>query len=1123
MGAARRGRRKGRETGRRGKAGEGRPARRCGGKAAREGGAGGGGRVHTWAPWGAGCVARPGGRVGLVGGDVVLSRGKVTPSTVGYYTSEVARGFEDYYAGHGEALGVWLGAGTAKELLTGAVSAEELARLFRGEHPATGEPLGAAYAVRAGADRVTGWDLTFSAPKSVSVVWAVGGGDIGLEVRDAHDAAVRAALAYLEEHAAFSRTGKAGVRQVDTEGLVAAGFVHRQSRAGDPQLHTHVLVSGRVRCRDDGIWRALDSRALHRQLKPAGMLYQAALRAELTNRLGVAWTDVDVHGQAEVAGVPDGLRRRFSQRRAVAETRVAELVDARQRDLGRALTVTERRMVFQQAVLETRQAKHQLDGDVGLHDRWRGEAIDAGFAPDLWLGDSLNHSLEHSPPQVNAIVAELETGSSTWRRAEVVRAVTRHTPATIGDAQGARAWVELTVDAVLNQPGVIRLTAPDVAVPGELCRRDGGSVFERHDTPRFSTLATLQLEQHVLDTVDQGRGVGRAVADRDAVATAIAYERLGGDQAAAVEALTMSGDAVSCVVGPAGAGKSRTMRAAAHAWITSGIPVRGLAVSAVAAGVLATEARVPTDTIAKFLHDHHYLQHGEVVIVDEAGMTATRQLAQLLNAVRAVDGKLVLVGDPAQLGPVEAGGLFRLLTDRDAIELHAVRRFTHDWEADASLRLRRRDPGVLDVYQEHDRVVETDEPGVLDSAAHHWHMARNAGESLVITASSNTTVAAICDRIRDQRVAAGEVEPDGMVCDGQTIGVGDQVVTLRNHRQLVTTTGGWVRNGDRWTVLDRHHDDTLTVSSLTGRGTIDLPSSYTAEHLHLAYALTIHKAQGVTVDQGLVVVDDTTTAEALYVGMTRGRHTNTALVSVDTLDLDHHDPPSTARDLLHAALARPGSEVAATTALRQALAGNDTLAVLAPRLASLQAQITRDIPADAQPDLDALNQRRAYLDQQLRPGSLTSRGRDDRRLLRDLDDQHEQLQARSQARQHWITEHRELFDYRDQLAAQIVERRHTLGAVAAATQPGHLVDRLGPLPDGQQEQERWITRAARIEAYREEWGIDPDHLNDPPADDLQRQQWRSAIHTIDIERQLEQRLHDLALGVDADRGFGLEL
>lgn len=156
----------------------------------------------------------------------MLSRGKVTPATVSYYTDEVAGGLEDYYTGRGESPG----RGAAAAGLSGEVSAEALARLFAGEHPTTGEPLGAGYRVRAGADRVTGWDLTFSAPKSVSVLWAVGGGNVGIEVREAHEAAVAAGLAYLDEHAAFSRQGKAGIRHVDTDGLVAAGFAHRSSR-----------------------------------------------------------------------------------------------------------------------------------------------------------------------------------------------------------------------------------------------------------------------------------------------------------------------------------------------------------------------------------------------------------------------------------------------------------------------------------------------------------------------------------------------------------------------------------------------------------------------------------------------------------------------------------------------------------------------------------------------------------------------------------------------------------------------------------------------------------------------------------------------------------------------------
>src|SRR5437763_5244723 len=210
-----------------------------------------------------------------------------------------------------------------------------------------------------------------------------------MEVRDAHQAAVRSALTYLEDHAAFSRTGKAGIRQVDTRGLVAAGFVHRTSRSGDPQLHTHVLVSNRVQC-EDGVWRALDGKALHRQLTPAGMLYHAALRAELTMRLGVAWTDVNRHGQAEIQGVPRGLRRLFSSRRAEVEAAAAERIAEREADLGRELTPAERRTVFEDATLKTRHAK---DGaavtDAGLHDRWLSNAEAAGYRPERWLPDTL--------------------------------------------------------------------------------------------------------------------------------------------------------------------------------------------------------------------------------------------------------------------------------------------------------------------------------------------------------------------------------------------------------------------------------------------------------------------------------------------------------------------------------------------------------------------------------------------------------------------------------------------------------------------------------------------------------------------------------------------------------------
>jgi len=320
----------------------------------------------------------------------MMSRGKITPGSLSYYTDTVAAGVEDYYAGRGEAAGVWLGRGAHRAGIAGEVAADQLQRLFAQQHPMTGEPLGAAYVVGGDRDMVYGWDLTVSAPKTVSTLWAIGGGDVGMTVRVAHDAAVQTAVDYLEEHAAFGRQGKAGIRQVDTDGLMIAGFVHRTSRTGDPQLHTHLLVSNRVR-RADGTWGALDSKALHAQIKPAGMIYQAALRAELTARLGVQWGPVSEDGQAEVEGVPDELRERWSSRRRHIVAVGRERIATREADLGRALTTVERRIELERAVPDDRPSK-DLDGvtDEGLHDRWARDAARLGHPAESWISDTLH-------------------------------------------------------------------------------------------------------------------------------------------------------------------------------------------------------------------------------------------------------------------------------------------------------------------------------------------------------------------------------------------------------------------------------------------------------------------------------------------------------------------------------------------------------------------------------------------------------------------------------------------------------------------------------------------------------------------------------------------------------------
>jgi conjugative relaxase-like TrwC/TraI family protein len=381
--------------------------------------------------------------------------------------------------------------------LAGTVEEGQLARLFdEGRHPLSGEPLGLAYRHDSKRTVVTGFALSFSPAKSVSLVGAFGGTEVAGEVRAAHDAAVAAALGFLEEHGAFSRTGRAGVFQVDTEGYVAACFTHHTSRAGDPQWHSHVLVANKVRCAD-GRWRSLDGREVFAFQKGAGMVYNATLRVELSGRLGVEWEPVDRNGQADIRGVPRGLIELFSKRRKDVEVRGAQRIALAEARLGRTLTDDERAEQYQFAAYDTRPAKTGAEDEATLGGRWRTEAAAAGWEPERWLAATLGRSREPDlivSPEVaeqivvDDVVAELAQAHSTWSRAEVAKAVARRLPPGLsGDAAGGRAWIEETSAAVLAHPEVVTLASPlSVEVPEGLRRRDGLPTHERHGASRQS-------------------------------------------------------------------------------------------------------------------------------------------------------------------------------------------------------------------------------------------------------------------------------------------------------------------------------------------------------------------------------------------------------------------------------------------------------------------------------------------------------------------------------------------------------------------------------------------------------------------------------------------------------------
>ena len=340
---------------------------------------------------------------------------------------------------------------------------------------------------------------------------------------------------------------------------------------------------------------------------------------------------------------------------------------------------------------------------------------------------------------------------------------------------------------------------------------------------------------------------------------------------------------LSLGIGPAGAGKTTAMVAYAATLAADGRRLVPLASSARAAEVLGTELSLRAENLHKFLHenrrpdrdDWYRLSPGDVVLVDEAGMAGTLQLAEIVALAGRSGAAVRLLGDPAQLASVDAGGALRLLeTEVGAVHLDHLHRFDDPDEGLATLLLRAGDPTGLAFYASHGRIREGGREAMLESAYDAWAADIRNGQTSVLVAVTVEDVRALNARARIERVQAGRVEPDGVsLADGNRAGVGDWVVTRSNVRGLTCRHGrDWVKNGDTWEVTRRHRDGGLSVQHQEHRGRLRLPAEYVADSVELAYASTAHRAQGITVDTAHTLVTSEMTRESLYVASTRGRN-----------------------------------------------------------------------------------------------------------------------------------------------------------------------------------------------------------------------------------------------------------
>ena len=328
------------------------------------------------------------------------------------------------------------------------------------------------------------------------------------------------------------------------------------------------------------------------------------------------------------------------------------------------------------------------------------------------------------------------------------------------------------------------------------------------------------------------------------------------------------------------------LRSVAATYQAAGRDVIVLTLSAAAARVVTDETGLAAHTIAGWRVHAVDMPRGGVVIVDEASMVPTLVLDEMIRVAGVYGSKITLIGDFAQMGAPEAGGLLRdLAALPTAVELTAVRRFRQTWEADASLHLRARQPDIAATYRQHGRIVESTTDTVFDDAAAAWWADTAEGHRSVIVVDTASDAADVSTRCQHHLMVAGRLgEHVADTVDGSRIHIGDVIQTRRNTSDIPTSDHQRVLNRDVWTVTGVSDDGSLRVKHDRRGASAVLPPTYVAADVVLGYATTIAGAQGRTVDRGHVVVTPRTASASLYVGMSRGRDSNHAHVVCDSHD-----------------------------------------------------------------------------------------------------------------------------------------------------------------------------------------------------------------------------------------------
>jgi conjugative relaxase-like TrwC/TraI family protein len=718
---------------------------------------------------------------------------------------------------------------------------------------------------------VAGFDLTFSPVKSVATLWALADPALAAAIERCHQQAVADALSFIEAHALFTRTGTDGVRQVAVRGLVAAAFTHRDTRAGDPDLHTHVAVANKVQTGEDGRWLSIDSRVLHKAVVAASETYNTHLERHLAEAIGVRFEgrpDTDPHKRPirEIVGVEPVLNERWSSRRQSIEARRAELAARFQADHGRPPSPVEAIALAQQATLETRDAKHEPRTLAEQRATWWRQALQV-LGGDAGVRAMIHTALHPAPANpivpsqawlqdtARRVVATVQQDRSTWQTWHLRAEAQRWVRAVELPSKHIETVVDLLVDQALTycQP-LTRPVAGEPAEPAPLRRPDGASVYTIAGSQLYTSNAILAAEARLVDAAGRrgGRTVPTPALDFALLETDADGVQLNPGQVLMVREMATSGARVQLAIAPAGSGKTTAMNALSRAWTAAGGTVIGLAPSAAAAAALGEQLDGYSDTLAKLVWELGQRETPDwvttigpktLVIIDEAGMADTLTLDTVVQHVLGRGGSIRLIGDDQQLAAIGAGGALRdIQATHGALRLTELVRFTDRAEGSASLALREGQTSALGFYLDQRRVHVGDATTMVDDLFAAWTADRTGGLDSIMLAPTRELVADLNQKARTQRLADTPPSREIELADGNLASVGDTIITRTNNRKLRVTRTDWVKNGDRWTILDVHPRRGIRARNTQSGRHVHMPADYVAESVELGYATTTHTA-----------------------------------------------------------------------------------------------------------------------------------------------------------------------------------------------------------------------------------------------------------------------------------------